>query len=352
VSIQKLPTGRYKARYRTPGDKRHLSRTFDLKRDAETWLANQTTDLAAGTWLDPERGKMLMADFAKQWQAGRVDVRASTKARDEYYLKTLVKPTFGALPLASIGHAQVQAWIADLTRTYAPGTVVKARQLLGALMKAAVLDRRIPVNPVEGTKAPRDETDAMRCLTVAEVNLLVEKIDQRYRAFVLIGGYCGLRLGEMLALDWSNVDLAAKKIRVERTLVEVRGALLFHPTKTKAGKRTVPMPMVVVEELVKIRKPDGLVFTGSRGAPLRPANFRKRTWSSAVEAAGIGATRIHDLRHTAVSWWLSVGATAREVADRAGHASVVTVLDRYAHAIPEAEDTVTAALDALARDRS
>ena len=95
-------------------------------------------------------------------------------------------------------------------------------------------------------------------------------------------------------------------------------------------------------------EPDDLVFTAPEGGPLGHRVFRRRLWSPAIERAGLTGFRIHDLRHTAVALWIAAGASVNEIARRAGHTSVVTVLDRYGHLLPGSEDKVTAALDAMA----
>ncbi len=103
------------------------------------------------------------------------------------------------------------------------------------------------------------------------------------------------------------------------------------------------------------------VFPAPDGGLLRASTFRGRIWIPACVRCGVGAIttgpdgrahyeglRIHDLRHTAVALWIAAGATPNEIARRAGHASVVTVLDRYGHLLPSHEDAVTDALDVMA----
>jgi integrase len=90
------------------------------------------------------------------------------------------------------------------------------------------------------------------------------------------------------------------------------------------------------------------IFTGAKGGPLRAGLFRQRVWYPTIKAAGLDGLRIHDLRHTAVALWIAAGANPKEIAVRAGHSSVVTVLDRYGHLYPEAEDRLSDALDAMA----
>jgi integrase len=89
------------------------------------------------------------------------------------------------------------------------------------------------------------------------------------------------------------------------------------------------------------------VFTAPQGGPLRVTGFRARVWRPATRAAGLDGLRIHDLRHTAVALWIAAGANPKEVAARAGHASVSFTLDRYGHLYPEADTALRDRLDAL-----
>jgi integrase len=165
----------------------------------------------------------------------------------------------------------------------------------------------------------------------------------------------------MFGLRTGRVDSLRRRIEVAETLVEVSGHLHFGPPKTRAGHRSVPLPRVAVAALdshiLNYPAPDGLVFTAPEGGPLRLASWHRRFWLPAVNAAGVSPLRPHDLRHTAVHYRFyrslpvfAAGATPKEIATRAGHSSVVTVLDRYGHLLPGSEDRVNSALDALAED--
>ena len=89
------------------------------------------------------------------------------------------------------------------------------------------------------------------------------------------------------------------------------------------------------------------MFAGPQGGALRVTLFRRRFWLPAVKAAGLDGLRIHDLRHTAVALWIAAGANPKEVAARAGHASVSFTLDRYGHLYPEADLSLRERLDAI-----
>ena len=172
------------------------------------------------------------------------------------------------------------------------------------------------------------------------------------REFVLLGAYGGLRSGELFALRRERLDLVEGRVDVAETAVEVAGHFHFGPPKTRAGRRSVPLPRFVIDELaahVGDTAGHELVFPAPEGGPIRSSLFRRRTWEPAVTKAGVAPLRPHDLRHTAVALWIAAGASAHEVARRAGHTSSSVVLDRYGHLLPHAEERVTNALDNLGR---
>src|SRR5439155_25159878 len=108
-----------------------------------------------------------------------------------------------------------------------------------------------------------------------------------------------------------------RTLAVEETLTEPQGHVTFGPPKTRAGRRTISVPASIIEELASHvaafvpeggRNPDALIFTGDRGAPLRPNNFRQRAWSKAVEASVGLPCHPHDLRHSHASILQARGA--------------------------------------------
>jgi integrase len=160
-----------------------------------------------------------------------------------------------------------------------------------------------------------------------------------------------MRIGEMAGLRRGRVDLERGTVQVIEVITEPKGRLHFGPPKTSAGRRMVGLPRFVVdalaERLAEPGSPENLVFAGPQGGALRVTLFRRRFWLPAVKAAGLDGLRIHDLRHTAVALWIAAGANPKEVAARAGHASVSFTLDRYGHLYPEADLTLRERLDAI-----
>jgi integrase len=355
--IQKRPGRGWVARFTTP-DGKERSKSFGRKIDAENFLSTTQVSKLQGTFVDPRAGRVTFEDWQKQWWATTVDLRPSTRARDASYMRTHILPVFGKAELADIDHLMVRTWVADLTAAgKAPATVAKALQVLSKCLRAAVDARLLGVNPADRVALPRIERAEIRFLGPDEVARLADEIDRRYRVFVLVGAYGGLRFGELAGLRRGRVDLLKGTVTVAEIVVEVSGHHVYGPPKTRAGRRVVPLPRFVVDELQKhldgVDDPDRLVFPAPAGeGPLRASLFRRRIWQPAVTKAGLDGLTPHGLRHTAVALWIAAGASPKEVAVRAGHTSVVTVLDRYGHLLPSSEDRVTDALEAMARQAS
>ncbi|MBW3575217.1 MAG: site-specific integrase [Actinobacteria bacterium] len=162
----------------------------------------------------------------------------------------------------------------------------------------------------------------------------------------------GLRRAELAGLRTARVNLPRGQLDIAEIMVEVQGRTTFGPPKTRAGRRVVGLPRSVATELGThmAHRPDGesdLVFQGPAGGVLRASPFRQRFWLPAIRSAGLEPLRLHDLRHTAVSFWIAGGASVKEIAVRAGHASVATVLDRYGHLLPDSDTELRERLEQM-----
>jgi integrase len=352
--LRKLPNGRFEARYRAP-DGRERSRRFPTKREAQAHLDQVGVDRRAGTWRDPRAGRVPLAEWVVQWESTTVHLRASSRARDESYLRNHVLPRFGGMRLDAIGVLDVRRWVADLSaRGLAPATVHKAYQTLSKVLRSAVDAGLLAQSPCRRIELPRIEREEMRFLAPVEIAQLADAIDARYRALVLVASYCGLRIGELAGLRRAHVDLDAGTIRVIENAVEVHGRLVRGAPKTKAGRRTVPVAPTIATALEEHMgtytppEPQAPVFAGAGGGRLRAAAWRSRFWTPATRAAGLAPLRVHDMRHTAVALWIAAGANAKHLAAWAGHTSVAVVLDRYGHLFEGHEAAVLSRLNTFA----
>jgi integrase len=184
----------------------------------------------------------------------------------------------------------------------------------------------------------------------------------RLEALFLLLIDTGLRPGEALALGWSDLDLDASWLRVERGLGRRRMGepWRFEAPKTSGSRRTVPLPATIIRALRAHRAGQAeerlaagssyadldLAFATPLGGPLDGRNVVNRHFKPMLLRAGLPATvRLYDLRHSAATHMLAGGASVRAVADRLGHASAKMTLDVYAHALPAQIDETTAILE-------
>ncbi|EQD58681.1 phage integrase family protein, partial [mine drainage metagenome] len=173
------------------------------------------------------------------------------------------------------------------------------------------------------------------------------------------GAFGGLRTGEMLALRRNDVDPLHGIVNVKRQSQRVAGrGLMVTPPKSEAAVRSVTLPRTIVEELEQHlglyvgTSSDSLLFTSSRGAPVRRATLAA-AWHEACRIVGIEAVRIHDLRHfAAISMARMPGIATKEIMQRIGHSNPQAAL-RYQHATQVRDADIASYLDAqLADDRA
>lgn len=352
-NARELPSKRWQARWRV-GDVWHTApETFASRKAAERWLSKTGEDMEHGTYVDHRLGQSVtVGELATIWsETVLANRKPSTIAADQGSVDRYVLPVWRDVAVGDVDARSVATWIATLkSRKLAPATIQKAVSRLGQILELAVRDRLVVTNHARGASLPKIELTELAVLDAAGVEKLAATIDPRYRIVVLLGCYAGLRIGEIVGLHAGDVDTNTRRILVQRTTTEVAGYQRTGSTKTKAGRRSVPIPASVADELAILldgRHRDDYVVEAPKGGPLRLAAFRTRQWRKATAAIGRPELRIHDMRHTAVSLWISAGIDAKRVAAWAGHKSVATVFDRYGHLFADDAGSAMDRLDGL-----
>ena len=165
-------------------------------------------------------------------------------------------------------------------------------------------------------------------LTAEELEVLAEAAGDD-GPLIWFLGWSGLRFGEAAALKVGNVDISRRRVRVEESVTEVGGRLVFGPPKTYEA-RTVIVPRFVIDRITPLtsgKERGDLVFTAPRGGTLRLNSFRRRVFAPAAAAIGRPDLVPHDLRDTAASLAISSGASIKAVQRMLGHASAAMTLD-------------------------
>jgi integrase len=346
--VEKLPSGRYRARYRDQDGTQH-SKIFAAKGAAKSFLATVGADMARGHWIDPRGGLILFADWERTWSMARI-VRESTKATDNGRIRTHLLPEFGDRQIRDITPIAVRTWVARLAQRRAPKTVRHCHGLLSTMLSDAITEGLLFTNPCRGTRMPPAGASIAKFLSPAEIVALVDATPMYYRPLITVAVSTGMRWGELAGLRPDYVDLKRRQLRVVETMTEVRGVMTPGPPKTPRSVRRVSLPSQAVEALeTAMGSADHeWVFATESGFPIRRHNFGRRVFKPALVAAGIDpTTRFHDLRHTHVALLIAAGVPVKAIQDRLGHTSIVTTMDRYGHLLETVDEAVLAGLEQL-----
>jgi integrase len=357
-NVRKRDSGRWQARYPGPdGMLRSAPETFARKSDAERYLIMVEAQMARHEWIDPERAKIRLSDYAERWITQRPNLRPRTVHLYRWLLGKHISPYLGGIPLGKLDTPLVREWRAVLLANGVSLTMAaKAYRLLRAVLMTAVKeDELIRINPCRIPGADQEKPTERPVLTVKQVFALTEQVPERYRALLLVTTFACLRWGEVAALQRQDIDTDAGTVRVRQQYIEQRGVgLVLGPPKSRAGLRIVALPATVLPVL-RIHmddvpdRPDALVFTGPGGKPIWRGNLNKLVnWHTAVAAIGVPGLHFHDLRHTGNTLASRTGASLRDLMARMGHDNPPAALI-YQHASAEADQTIAKGVDAAVK---
>jgi integrase len=306
------------------------------EREAKAALEAILTDARRGA-VEQVRTGVTFALAAEDWIAYGVrerDWKPSTLLDNRSVVHAHLLPAFGTHRIENLSAHQIEQWRNELVdeRGLSRRTANKALIVLGAILERACQAHGLTANPVREIKKLRDRYDPNQYdfYNPEEVEALVGAAGSAQDAAIYrTAAFTGLRMGELIALRWSDVDFDSELLHVYSSYSA--GTL----TAPKSGlARTVPLAEQVAETLKALRasRPgaarDDLVFAGERGEYLDNSALRRR-YKDALKRAGIRPLRFHDLRHTFGSIAINQ-ATIVQVQAWMGHSDVDTTM-KYMH---------------------
>ncbi len=264
-------------------------------------------------------------------------LKYATQMHYKYMLRVHLIPAFGEQRLPDISRAAIQVFLAAKLRDgFAWETVHHIRCALSKVLGTAEEWRYISDNPVRKTRLPRRECSSERpVVTPQQVKRLTTALPEPAKSIALLLVLTGLRIGELLALRWKNVNLDDKVLRVMETVYEGH----FDKPKTKRSVRAIPLCREAVSILSSLRPnacgPEQLVFATYSGRPLCRRNLLQRQLRPTCKELGLPRITWHALRHCHATLLDAVGAPLGTVQALLGHASPEVTRQIYLHAIPE-----------------
>ncbi len=313
---------------------------YFTKRLAEVWLRDTLDQARRGTLAGMTRSGATFADAAAEWIrfiAEDRERKPSTVCDYRNALEARLLPAFGSTPIEGIDVASIEAWRHTLDGL-SSRSKNKLLIMLHGIFRRAQAVYGLQANPLARIeKHPQRVSGDIEVFGPEEVWALVRAAaSDQDGALFLTAAFTGLRLGELLALRWRDVDFAGFTVRVRTSWAG--GAL----TTPKSGKvRSVPLAQDVASALARLGDrehwtgDDDLVFAGEAGSYLAGSALRRR-YKVALAAAGLRSLRFHNLRHTFGTRMIAK-ADIRRVQEWMGHADIQTTM-KYLHYAPHEED--------------
>lgn len=368
-NIRKRSDGRWEARYYDPREsdpkkqrKSIVKRTQKETKDALQDVLNQIKE-----WeQNPQeisvikRNDITLKEWLEKWMKTYMitKVRDSTYASYEGYINTAINPLIGNKRVQALTGMDIQAFYTKLQapkeiggRGLSGATIRKIKNIISGALKQAIVNQIIKENPVNHAIAPRIEDANIRILSPEEQKLFSSVLEfyntGNMFAFDLA---CGARIGELCALEESDINREEKYITISKTVSRVKDKytgivdLKVRDPKTKHSKRRIPLlpSMEVIldrqKKLVEKMKAyakdkwieNNLVFPTNTGRTHDLSGLRSSI-KRIAKRVGIDYITLHALRHTYITTALNSGVSAQNVARLVGHKDGATTLKYYAH---------------------
>lgn len=362
VRKRTLPSGlvTWQANY-VDRDGKRRSTQFRTRRAADAYLLTVRHDLREGRHVAPGASITVQA-AGDLWleRCERDRLARSTLKQYRAHMRLHIVPAIGSMKLSDLTAPRVYEFAGDLlAKTSRP----MARKILTSLSSAldeAVRAGRHSHNPARMVDLPRvraeeREGDAIEMPTKDELRAILNAATGRWRPLIATAMFTGLRGSELRGLQWPDIDLAAAVLHVRRRADEWNN---FGPPKSKAGKRTIPLPSMVINELKRWRlacprgehdlvfpAPDGKVVSHSciLKDGFGPLQVRAGVVRLADAREGVGPFirpkfGLHALRHAAAALFIEQGFSPKRVQQFMGHASIKMTFDVYGYLFRSDED--------------
>lgn len=338
---------------------------FKTKKEAEKALAEMIAKVEKGEYF--EETNMTLEEYLNKWlEYTKYNVSENTYIfYKEITTKRLI-PMLGKIELKKLKAINIQTFLTEIlnSENVSPTTVRHYYNVLNIALNQAVKMQLIQINPCNSVIPPKKKENKINVLTPEQVKILLDFTKESEFSVMYIplhlALFCGLRRGEILGLQWNNVDFENNLIRISDNMVKVGTKAKMTTPKSDNSVRTVAILNETVNILKQHRKKQlenkllfgsqyndtNFVCTWPDGRHLKP-DYLTHTLKKLLKKCNLPDIRFHDLRHTHATLLLMQGVNPKIVAERLGHSKVDITLDTYSHVLPEMQQEAVRKLDEL-----
>ncbi|MWV44986.1 tyrosine-type recombinase/integrase [Paenibacillus sp. HJL G12] len=333
-------------------------RGFKTKREAEILEVEARNEWNKGSYYEPI--KSTFGEYIYQWIDNKQNLSEQARYNNLNHIKHHIIPLIGHVPMSKLNVFILEKFVSDLQdRNLAESTIRKIYNIVNTSLNAAAKKELLPKNPMTLLEsAPRVSKKKLDYWTVDEVKQFLNGFEHRQKIVFQLAIYTGMRMGEILGLSISDIDLVNKRIHVRQVLTY--DAKLKAGAKTISGNRSIAIPESLLNPLLEqIRSmeieieqygeeynKDRLLVCTTTGKPLTKPNLTS-TWYYLLGLTKVRKIRFHDLRHTCASLLLQLGQHPKVVQELLGHSSIKVTIDLYSHMTPNMQTDAVNALDNL-----
>ncbi|MFE3648595.1 tyrosine-type recombinase/integrase [Streptomyces sp. NPDC059152] len=350
-------------RYREPGGRSGSQRekNFPTKREAQDYGIKAENDKREGKYLDPNAGKILVRDYAREWLSRR-SIKETTRKNYKNFFENHLIPRLGSKMLCNVMSSDIEKMCQGMCEAgLSRRTVYQSNMVpLRSLFRSTVAEKRISESPVALASLPRLKTKRVddKSLPGGEaVGAIASAMRGDWAVSVWLMAGCGLRIGEVLALR--DTDIAEGAMRLRRQFVRVKrdGVWKAEISPLKAREegewRDVPVPSLVEHALWHHLRnhgvgEDGYILHAHHGGHVLDSNYRTEFRSAVIKAGFAGESwTAHTLRHFFASSAIAGGLSLLEVSRWLGHATIQITADIYGHLTPDAGARMRSVMDGV-----
>lgn len=346
--ISKETTGKYKGRYRViltwkAGNKtvrrsavawKHADAVASLERlkaERATGLVKISARMTTGEYLDHWVKLQEVADTTREWYQLQID--------------THIKPAIGDDPINSLDSYKVEKWWTE----FKPGNRTREAvfTILTAAFDLAIKSRKLNCSPFVAVSKPAYEPEEIFPFTLEESKRIISQTHgTREHIIAVLALMTGMRIGEILGLEWSKINWKAATLKIDQQAAIVKGAVVLKKPKSKAGIRTInitPEVITVLKDHQAILMREGrlkanFVYPAADGSPCNRNAVRLQWWNPLLSRLAIKHRGIHHARHTFATHALQAGVDVLVVSKTLGHEKASTTWDIYGHVIKGTEN--------------